>query len=90
MGLAWAAAQTGQTDEARRLLDHAESQLRGKWAVETGRLLCRRAQVEHHAGGTDAAAQALAEASAIAEQLGGSEESDLGQMLTDTIAIMKA
>ena len=47
--LAWARAQLGEFEEARALLERGEEQLRGLWAVELGRLLCRRAQVEYAA-----------------------------------------
>ncbi len=88
--LAWAKAQLGEFDAARELLDTGESQLRGVWVVELGRLLCRRAQVEHAAGCPEKAEAALNEAKTIAEQVGGSSDSDLGQMITEAESLMLA
>ena len=82
--LAWAQAQMGEFEKARELLKQGEAQLRDVWAVELGRLLCRRAQVEHVAASPDSAESALREAQDIAEKLGGSSDSDLGQMITET------
>jgi hypothetical protein len=82
--LTWARAQMGEFDVARELLDQGEAQLRDVWAVELGRILCQRAQVEHLAKCPEKAGAALAEAKAIAEKLGGSPDSDLGQMITQT------
>ncbi len=81
--LAWVRAQEGQFGEARELLKVGEGQLRGVWAVELGRLLCRRAQVEHLAGAEATAHVALDEAKRIAEQMGAGPESDLGQLLAE-------
>lgn len=88
--LAWAQAQHGNFDSARRLLTEGEAQLRGVWIVELGRLLCRRAQVEQTAGKTAAARAALTEAKAIAETLGGSSDSDLGQLLVEATEMVNA
>jgi hypothetical protein len=82
--LAWVRAQMGEFDEARNLLERGEAQLRDIWAVELGRLQCRRAQVEQLAGCSKDARVALAEAKEIAEQLGGSSDSDLGQLIAET------
>jgi predicted ATPase/tetratricopeptide (TPR) repeat protein len=82
--LAWVQAQMGEFDEARKLLERGEAQLRDVWAVELGRLLCRRAQVEHIAASSEVAEAALSEAKEIAAKLGGSSDSDLGQMITET------
>jgi len=81
--LAWAQAQRGHIDVARELLEEGDAQLRGVWVVELGRLLCRRAQVEWVADCPEKAQAALAEAKEIAATLGGSEDSDLGQMLSE-------
>ena len=88
--LAWARAQLGEFEEARALLGRGEEQLRGLWAVELGRLLCRRAQVEYAAACISEAEVALTEAREIAAQLGGSEDSDLGQMIAETARMLSA
>jgi hypothetical protein len=85
----WARAQMGEFDAARELLDQGEAQLRDVWAVELGRILCRRAQVEHVAERPDKADAALAEAKEIAEKLGGSADSDLGQIITETEGMLR-
>jgi tetratricopeptide (TPR) repeat protein len=87
--LAWVRGQLGEFDEARELLEKGEARVRGVWAVELGRLLCRRAQVEHLATCPEKAAAALTEAKEIAESLGGSSDSDLGQMITETEGILQ-
>ena len=88
--LAWAQAQMGEFEKARTLLDQGEAQLRDVWAVEFGRILCRRAQVEHVAASPKAAESALREAKDIAEKLGGSSDSDLGQMITETEEMLQS
>jgi predicted ATPase/serine/threonine protein kinase len=88
--LAWVRAQLGEFDAARELLEQGEAQVRDVWVVELGRLLCRRAQVEHLAACPDKAEAALAEAKEIAEKLGGSSDSDLGQMITETEGMLSA
>ena len=88
--LAWARAQLGEFEEARTLLGRGEEQLRGLWAVELGRLLCRRAQVEYAAACISEAEVALTEAREIAAQLGGSEDSDLGQMIAEAERMLSA
>jgi predicted ATPase/serine/threonine protein kinase/tetratricopeptide (TPR) repeat protein len=86
--LAWVCAQMSDCDAARTLLEQGEEQLRGVWMVELGRLLCRRARVEHLAGCNEHAQSALGEAQQIAEQLGGGPDSDLGQLITETQGVL--
>ena len=81
--LALIRAQQGAFDEARALLDKGEPQVRGVHKLELGKLLCKKARVEHLAGDPDAAASALSEAEAIAAELGGDPESELGQALAE-------
>ena len=81
--LAWAVAQQGDVERARRLLREGEPQLRDVWTYELGRLLVRRAQVERLAGEPERARLALDEAQEIARQLGSGPDSDLGQLLAD-------
>jgi len=76
-------AQQGAFDEARALLDKGESQLRGVHKLELGKLLSKKARVEHLAGDPDAAASALAEAEAIAKELAITPDSELGQALAE-------
>jgi ATP/maltotriose-dependent transcriptional regulator MalT len=81
--LAWVRAQQGRFGEARELLSTGETQLRGHWTFELGRLLCRRAQVEKFAGQPEVAGAALDEARQIAKQVGAGPESDLGQLIAE-------
>jgi tetratricopeptide (TPR) repeat protein len=81
--LALIRAQQGAFDEARTLLAQGELQLRGVDKPELGKLLCKKARVEHLAGDPDAAASALAEAESIATDLGTGSDSELGQALAE-------
>jgi predicted ATPase/class 3 adenylate cyclase/Flp pilus assembly protein TadD len=87
--LALLRAQQGTFDEARALLDKGEAQLRGVHKLELGKLLCKKARVEHLAGDPAAAAFALAEAEAIAVELGAGAGSELGVALVETRAEME-
>jgi len=86
--LSWAHAQNGNFGVARDLLEEGEAQLRGVWVVELGRLLCRRSLVEQAAGCREEAEAALTEARGIAASLGGSVDSDLGQLITEAEAML--
>ena len=74
-------AQQGAFDEARSLLAQGEAQLRSVHKPELGKLLCKKARVEHLAGDLDAAAAALNAAEALAVELSLSADSELGQAL---------
>jgi len=84
--LALIRAQQGAFDEARALLDRGEPQVRGVYKLELGKLLCKKAWVEHLAGDPAAAAAALAEAEAIDIELGAGPTAELGQLLTQARA----
>ncbi len=79
--LALIRAQQGAFDEARALLDKGDPQVRGVNKVELGKLLCKKAQIEHLAGDSDVAASALAEAETIAAEMNVTADSELGQAL---------
>jgi predicted ATPase/Tfp pilus assembly protein PilF/tRNA A-37 threonylcarbamoyl transferase component Bud32 len=79
--LALIRAQQGAFGEARALLAQAEPQLRGVHKLELGKLLCKKAQVEHLAGDSDVAASALAEAEIITAELNVTPDSELGRAL---------
>jgi tetratricopeptide (TPR) repeat protein len=81
--LALIRAQQGALDEARELLEMGESQVRGVYQLELGKLLCKKARVEHLAGDPSASATALAEAESIADELKIGPESDLGQLIVE-------
>jgi tetratricopeptide (TPR) repeat protein len=80
--LALIRVENGALDEARALLERGDSQLRGVYALELAKLLCKRARVEQLAGDATAGSAALAEADTIAEEMQTGPDSDLGQELT--------
>ncbi len=82
-------AQIGEIDEARACVKRGKEQLKGIWVVERGRMLCREAQVEHLAGCHEDAKKALQEAREIAQQIGGSPDSDLGQLICEAAATLE-
>jgi len=86
--LALIRAQQGAFDEARTLISQGEPQVRGVYRMELGKLLCKKAKIEHLAGDPAAAALALAEAQVIAEELGADPESELGAALTEARALL--
>jgi predicted ATPase/serine/threonine protein kinase len=86
--LALIRAENGALDEARILLGIADSQLRGVYAVELAKLLCRRARVEQLAGAAATAATALAEAETIAVEVKAGPKSDLGQELSKARSVL--
>jgi len=80
-------ATLGAFDEARALLAQAEPQLRAEQTtthekVELGKLLCKKARVEHLAGNPHVAASTLAEAETIAAELEAGIDSELGKAIT--------
>ena len=86
--LALLRARRGAIDEARALLPRGEQQLRGVHAVELGKLLCKRGEVERLAGDLDAARAARDEAGAIAAETNAGSDSELGRAvaaLTDAL-----
>ena len=76
--LALVRARQGDFDTARVLLARGEEQLRGVYAFEFAKLLCRRGTVEAMAGDSEAALGALAEAQSIAVEIKSGPESELG------------
>jgi tetratricopeptide (TPR) repeat protein len=86
--LALICAQQGAFDEARILLDMGEPQLRGVYQLELGKLLCKKARVEHVAGDPAAAAAALTEAQVIATELDAGPGSGLGEAIAETRAAL--
>ncbi len=86
--LALIRARQGAFDEARSLLATGETQLRGIHKTEFGKLLCRRAQVEHLAGDAAAFMRALAEAESIAAESGSGAESELGRSIVELRALL--
>ncbi|HCP48183.1 MAG TPA: hypothetical protein DIU15_19245, partial [Deltaproteobacteria bacterium] len=86
--LALIRAQNEAFEEARILLAQGERQLRGVYKLELGKLLCKKAQVEHLAGEPTGAATALAEAQAIASELNVTPESELGQTLATARSVV--
>ena len=81
--LALIRAQQGGFEEARSLLAQGEPQVRGVYKEELGKLLCKRARVEHLAGDPAAAATALAEAESIADDLDMDPDTELGQAIAE-------
>jgi predicted ATPase/Tfp pilus assembly protein PilF len=81
--LALIKARAGELDQARALLTRGEEQLRGVYALELGKLLCKRGQVEHGAGYLAAAHAALTEAETIATELGLTPDSELDKLVAD-------
>ena len=76
-------------DEARALLARGEQQLRGVYALELGKLLCKRGEVERLAGDLDAARAARDEAASIAARIEAGPDSELGRAvaaLNDALA----
>jgi len=73
----------GRHDDARYQLALGEEALRGVWALEYGKLLCKRGHVEHAAGHEEAAAQALGDARAIAEEMNAVPTSELPRAILD-------
>jgi ATP/maltotriose-dependent transcriptional regulator MalT len=84
--LALLRARQGAFDEARTLLTRGEQQLRGVYALELGKLLCKRGEVERLAGDLDAARAALDEAASIAARVEAGPDSNLGR----TVAVLSA
>ena len=74
-------AEAGDFAQARDLLERGDAQLRDVWPRELAKLLTERVRVEQLAGDLGAAAGALAEAEAIAEELEAAPGSDVGQAL---------
>ena len=79
--LALLRARQGAVGEARALLTRGEQQLRGVWALELGKLLCKRGEVERLAGDLDAARAARDDAASIAARIGTGPDSELGRAL---------
>ena len=68
-----------QFDEARRCLDAGQALLTEVAdPLNLGIILCGRAEVEHAVGCADAAASAIAQARALARQIGAGRQSELG------------
>jgi tetratricopeptide (TPR) repeat protein len=86
--LALIRAENGALDEARALLEKGDSQLRGVYAFEFAKLLCKRARVEQLAGDTASASAALTEAETIAVEVKAGPESDLGQELSKARSVL--
>ena len=87
--LALIRARQGAVDEARALLTRGEQQLRSLHALELGKLLCKRGEVERLAGDLDAARAALDEAASIAARIEAGPDSELGRAvpaLSDVLA----
>jgi predicted ATPase/class 3 adenylate cyclase/Tfp pilus assembly protein PilF len=84
--LALILADRGELLEARELLLKAGSRLRGVYAFEFAKLLCKSARVEQLGGDPIAAAAALAEAEGIAAALEVSADSELRLMLGEARA----
>jgi len=76
--LALIRAHQGDFEAARALLAAAEPQLRGLYALEFGKLLCKKARIEHLAGAPDAALAALSGAESVLAELGAPPDSELG------------
>jgi tetratricopeptide (TPR) repeat protein len=70
------AGRRGNFDEARQLLNRAESQLRGIHAEELCKLLCKKGEVEEQAGNRKGAIEALKEAESISERLSLGRDSE--------------
>ncbi len=81
--LALLRAQQGAFKEARALLDKGEPQVRGVHKLDLGKLLCKKARVEHLAGDPDAASTALAEAESIVAELEVTPNSELSTALAE-------
>jgi len=79
--LASVLAEQGQLDEALKLLDVGEAQLRGTFILELGKLLCRRGGVAIRAGSLEDAREALAEAVSIARQVNAGPRSELAVLI---------
>jgi serine/threonine protein kinase/predicted ATPase len=75
-------ANQGDFGSARALLTQAEGQLRGQYAFELAKLLCRRGSVESMAGDAASASAALAEAEAIASEIQAGPKSELRRELS--------
>ena len=79
--LALISAQQGSLVEARQLIEKGESQLRGVYKGELGKLLCKKAIVEHIAGDAESTHLALAEAESIAVELNVGPDSELSKSI---------
>ena len=77
--LALVRARAGDIEEARLLLARGDEQVRGAFALELGKLLCKRCRIELDVGEITSARGALAEAEAIADGLGVEPHSELGK-----------
>ena len=83
-------ARQANFDEARRCLDSSEALLRAvSDRTSLGILLCARAETEHLAGPLDHAKAALAEANAIAAEVGAGPESELGLALARVRSLLE-
>ena len=83
-------ARQGRPDDARRCLDSGAAQLRAASdSFGLGVLLCGRAEACHLAG-DGAAAAAVVEATAIANDVGAGPASELGQALARVRALIEA
>ncbi|MES2101530.1 MAG: tetratricopeptide repeat protein [Pseudomonadota bacterium] len=85
-------ARQGRTDEGRTCLDLGETRLRAASdRVSLGILLCARAETEHRALNAAAAELALAQASALADELSDVDpNSEFGQALAQTRQLFRA
>jgi len=79
--LALIRAQRGDLDEARALLKRGEAQLRGRHAIELGKLLCKRGEIALRSAEPTVARAALSEAETIASEVGAGPDSELGQAI---------
>ena len=82
-------ARQGRFDDARMCLSAGEVLLlEVADRFNLGVLLCSRAETEQLAGALDAAASALAQAVAVAQEIGAGPESELGQSLERVRALL--
>jgi tetratricopeptide (TPR) repeat protein len=81
-------AKKGRTEEARRLLKEGEEILRGSNAIELGKLLCKRAQIEHLSKQHHEASLFFREAKKIARKMKVNSKSELGQSLKELKALL--
>jgi tetratricopeptide (TPR) repeat protein len=84
------AALRGDFPHARAYCDNAALHLKDRYVLEHGKVLCKRARVEMMADESEAAQTALAEAEAIAKDIGAAPDSDLGQALAEARAALSA
>ena len=86
--LALLVAKAGNLQEAHRILELAEPQLRGVYRWEFAKFLCKKAQVLHLASDDEGAHTALEEADSLTEELDVLVESELGTLLQATRQIL--